>query len=258
MDRALQRAIQMAAREAGETILEEWTQPKQVTYKGRIDLVTKTDVRVERQLKESLGRIIPQANFLSEETSAQGQLEEQTWVIDPIDGTTTYVHGIPFVAISIALWEKGKPLFGLVYLPVLQELFHACAGQGAFLNDQKIHVSDQENLEKSLVATGFPYAIKEEIDSVMWSMKNVLLAAQGVRRAGAAAVDLAYTACGRVDGFYEIGLKPWDTAAGLLLVTEAGGHVSSYDSNGVYELGGREILATNGRIHQKLAQCIRS
>lgn len=258
MDVVIQNAIKQAALEAGKLILDAWSEPKDVIYKGRIDLVTQTDVLVEGQLKETLNRILPEANFLSEETSAAGPLEAQTWVVDPIDGTTNYVHGFPFVAISIALWEAGMPVFGLIYLPVMKELFYACAGQGAYLNDQRIHVSELKTLDKSLVATGFPYDIRQEIDTVMWSIKNVLLRAQGVRRAGAAAVDLAYTACGRLDGFYEIGLKPWDTAAGILLVAEAGGRVSCFDPDCAYELGAREMLASNGHIHEELAQCLRS
>ncbi|GAU08462.1 inositol monophosphatase family protein [Desulfoplanes formicivorans] len=245
-----------AAHEAGARIKKDWSRPKDVSHKGRIDLVTTTDVQVENLLVSRLGAIIPGSTFWSEETHASSGLHTSTWIIDPIDGTTNFVHQIPFVATSIALWEQGEPVLGVVNLPVMGELFHAIKGQGAFCNGKPIRVSQTEELSASVIATGFPYDIDQEIDPVLQSLRHVLVNAQGVRRAGAAAVDLAYTACGRVDGFYEIGLKPWDTAAGMLLVTEAGGRVSRFDARKPYHLGDRDILASNGHIHQALGACI--
>jgi myo-inositol-1(or 4)-monophosphatase len=245
-----------AVQEAGARIRQDWAQPKEVTHKGRIDLVTQTDVRVENLLVSRLGAIIPGSTFWSEETHASSGLDASTWIIDPIDGTTNFVHQIPFVATSVALWEKGEPVLGVVNLPILGELFHAIKGQGAFCNGKPIQVSREKTLTQSVIATGFPYDIGNRIDSVLQSLKHVLVNAQGVRRPGAAAVDLAYTACGRMDGFYEMDLKPWDTAAGILLVTEAGGRVSRFDPDHAYHLGDRDILASNGHIHQALANCI--
>lgn len=245
-----------AAREAGAMIMKDWDAPKEVTHKGRIDLVTKTDLRVETMLVDRLQAILPGSTFWSEETHAEAGMGESTWIIDPLDGTTNFVHQIPFVATSIALWQKGQPVLGVINLPVMGELFHAIRGEGAFCNGSRIRVSRTGDLGKSVIATGFPYTIREEIGPVIGSLQRVLLATQGVRRAAAAAVDLAYTACGRVDGFYEIGLKPWDTAAGILLVTEAGGRISRFDSESPYRLGDREIMASNTTLHDALGACI--
>ncbi len=245
-----------AAREAGTMIKADWTGPKKVTHKGRIDLVTQTDVMVEKMLVDRLGTIIPGATFWSEEIHAASGLQKSTWIIDPIDGTTNFVHQLPFVATSIALWNEGEPVLGVINLPVMGEMFHAVKGQGAYCNGERIQVSQAGDLRNCVIATGFPYTIADEIEPVIRSLKRVLLTTQGVRRAGAAAVDLAYTACGRVDGFYEIGLKPWDTAAGILLVTEAGGRISRFDPGSAYRLGDRDILASNKTIHHALGSCI--
>jgi len=242
--------------EAGKIILHNWDRPKQVRHKGRIDLVTDTDVAVEDKLKSSLKDILPQASFLAEESASTTKPGNLTWIIDPLDGTTNFAHHIPFVAISVALWAENNVLLGFVYLPILKEMFWAAHNKGAFLNDQKISVSTTKALEQSLVATGFPYSVREDIDEIMTYLKKVLVSARGVRRPGSAAIDLAYTACGRYDAFYELGLKPWDTAAGLLLVQEAGGKVSTF-SDKPYTLGHRQILATNGLVHQAMVDLLR-
>jgi myo-inositol-1(or 4)-monophosphatase len=256
MNSHLVEKVIQAAREAGTMIKKDWAGPKKVTHKGRIDLVTQTDVMVEKMLVDRLATIIPGSTFWSEEIHADSGLHKSTWIIDPIDGTTNFVHQLPFVATSIALWNDGEPVLGVINLPVMEEVFHAVKGQGAYCNGERILVSQAGDLGSCVVATGFPYTIAKEIDPVISSLKRVLLTTQGVRRAGAAAVDLAYTACGRVDGFYEIGLKPWDTAAGILLVTEAGGRISRFDPDSPYSLGDRDILASNGSIHHALGACI--
>jgi myo-inositol-1(or 4)-monophosphatase len=207
-------------------------------------------------LVERLQAIIPGATFWSEETHAEAGMGESTWIIDPLDGTTNFVHQIPFVATSIALWQEGQPVLGVINLPAMGELFHAIRGKGAYCNGNRIRVSRTGDLANSVIATGFPYTIREDIAPVMSSLKRILLTTQGVRRAGAAAVDLAYTACGRLDGFYEIGLKPWDTAAGILLVAEAGGRISRFDSGLPYRLGDRDIMVSNTLIHDALGSCI--
>ena len=237
--------------EAGKIILSNWDKPRQIRHKGRIDLVTDTDLAVEEKLKSSLKDILPQATFLAEESAHSFVPGELTWIIDPLDGTTNFAHSIPFVAISVALWAKNNALLGFVYLPILNEMFWAASGKGAFLNDKKISVSANADLEQGLVATGFPYSVREDIDEIISYLRKVLVSSRGLRRPGSAAIDLAYVACGRYDAFFELNLKPWDTAAGILLVQEGGGKISTF-SGKPYTLGHRQILATNGHVHQAM------
>ncbi|MEW5772678.1 MAG: inositol monophosphatase family protein [Thermodesulfobacteriota bacterium] len=237
-------------RNAAAIVAEHDARPRTVTRKGRIDLLTETDPAVEAALKEDLAAILPGSTFLAEETASRAALGERTWIIDPLDGTTNFAHGLPIHAVSVALWEEGRVALGAVAVPVLGELFHAVRGGGAFLNGAPISVTDTADIEKSLVATGFPYAIREEMRPIMANLERVLAASQGVRRMGAAAVDLAYVACGRFDAFYESCLNPWDVAAGWLLVEEAGGRVTGYAGQ-PYRLGDKYILASNGRVHGK-------
>lgn len=238
---------------SGEIIRAHWDQPSDVTRKGRIDLVTQTDLAVEAALKESLSRILPEATFLAEESAESLDPGELTWIIDPVDGTTNFAHRLPFVATSVALWHGGQSVLGFVNVPVMGEMFSAVRGGGAYLNGAPIGVSRVDALEDSLVATGFPYTVREDIRGLMADLENMLLHTQGVRRPGAASIDLAYTAAGRFDAFYEIGLKPWDTAAGWLLVEEAGGRVSRFDPREPYHLRSRSILASNGLLHEPVA-----
>ncbi|MGM0423938.1 MAG: inositol monophosphatase family protein [Thermodesulfobacteriota bacterium] len=242
--------------EAGKIILEHWQQQGQVRHKGRIDLVTDTDLAVEEYLKQSLANILPEAKFLAEESSPEQDPGSLCWILDPLDGTTNFAHRLPAVAISVALYQGQAISMGLVYLPKTGELFQALQGEGAFLNQEQIFVSQQTDLEKALIATGFPYDIREKLDEVMPRLGRVLAKSQGVRRMGSAAVDLAYTACGRMDGFYEQGLKPWDTAAGQLLVQEAGGRVSRFDPQLQHNLRSPDILASNGQIHAELSSLL--
>lgn len=247
---------QEAVFEAGQIIRKNWSCPKNIKYKGRIDLVTETDPLVEKKLKKSLSTIMPPATFLAEETDNKTPLGEWTWIIDPLDGTTNFAHQLFSIAVSVALWHESHIELGIVYLPLLDEMFWAKLGQGAHLNGEPITVSEETDLEKSLIATGFPYDVQQRINEVIPPFQNVLYYCQGVRRLGAAAVDLAYTACGRFSGFYELGLKPWDTAAGCLLVQEAGGKVTTFDPDQPYFLGSDSILASNGKIHTRLANLL--
>ena len=237
---------------AGKIILENWDRDRQVHKKGRIDLVTDTDYAVEKFLKRELGGLLPAAGFMAEESTQSKNLEPgMTWIIDPLDGTTNFAHYIPMLAVSVALWSDGEPLLGIVHLPLFRETFSALKGQGALLNNKPIQATETKNMQDALVATGFPYTIREDVDEVLKILRRVLVSARGVRRPGSAAFDLAYTACGRYDAFYETGLKPWDTAAGMLLVREAGGKITRFDGSD-YTPGDPDILASNTHLHCKL------
>ncbi|GAB6035556.1 inositol monophosphatase family protein [Fundidesulfovibrio butyratiphilus] len=252
----LPKALQ-AVRQAGEIIKDHWDRPRDIRRKGRIDLVTQTDLAVERALIDSLAPLVPEATFLAEESATKLEPGRLTWIIDPLDGTTNFAHHVPFVASSVALWCEGRTVLGIVNAPILGETFWAVEGAGAFMNHQPMRVSEVDNLEDSLVATGFPYSVREDIRPIMEDFESVVMSTQGVRRPGAAAVDLAYVASGRFDAFYEMRLKPWDTAAGWLLVREAGGRVSSFDPNVPYALGSPTILASNGLLHEAVGGLLR-
>ncbi|MFO7876288.1 MAG: inositol monophosphatase family protein [Desulfovermiculus sp.] len=245
--------VQDVVRRAGNIILDHWEQPKHITYKGRVDLVTETDVAVESFLSQKLSSLLPEATFLAEESAADNDLGRLTWIVDPLDGTTNFAHGLPAVAVSVALWKEDRLQLGVIYLPKSMECFSAQRDSGAWLNGSPISVSRQSELDQALVATGFPYAKRERILEIIPPLQKVLTTCRGVRRMGSAAVDLAYTACGRLDIFYELGLKPWDVAAGWLLVQEAGGSVSQFKPLQPYTLGADSILASNGRLHQDMA-----
>ncbi len=237
---------------AGERILADFGSPRDVRRKGRIDLVTATDLAVEALLKERLARVAPKAVFLAEETASHTRLEGLTWIIDPLDGTTNFAHGFPFVCTSVALYDGQTPILGCVNAPILGQAFWAARGLGAFCNGERLAVSPVDRPEDALVATGFPYAIRENLDEIMTDLRTVLAETQGIRRPGSAALDLAYVAAGRFDAFYELALNPWDVAAGVLLVTEAGGRVGGFRPDGPYRLGDFRILASNGRLHEAM------
>jgi myo-inositol-1(or 4)-monophosphatase len=256
IDKNIARQVETIVRDAGALIIEDAHKPMDVRLKGRIDLVTETDLKVEEKLKENLRKVLPDAFFLAEETAATTTPQGLTWVIDPLDGTTNFAHGFPFVALSVGLWADSEIVLGIVYAPLLGEFFSARKGEGATLNGKPIRVSETPILEQALVATGFPYAIEQHLEQILENLRKMLAATQGVRRPGSAAIDLAYTACGRYDGFYEPALKPWDTAAGWLLVREAGGRVSQFDSDQEYILGAPTILASNGLIHDHMSRLL--
>ena len=245
-----------AVREAGERIRADFVAPRDVRRKGRIDLVTATDLAVEAMLKESLAKVLPGAAFLAEETAAATKLTGPTWIIDPVDGTTNFAHGFPFVCTSVALYDGQEPLVGIVNAPILGQCFEAGQGLGARLNGAPITVSTVADPVDALVATGFPYAIREHLDEITTSLRAVLAATQGIRRPGSAALDLAYVAAGRFDAFYELALNPWDVAAGVLLVAEAGGKVTGYRPNAPYKLGDFRVLASNGRLHGAMEELL--
>ncbi len=238
------------AQEAGKILLEEFDRPARITYKGEVDLVTQADRRSEEAVVARLKKYFPDHAILAEEGSGHERPSKYCWYVDPLDGTTNFAHGYPCFAVSIALAEKDEPIVGVVYNPVSQELFAAARGTAAMLNGRKIHVSAIDKLATSLLATGFPSHKRAKNPNIHYYW-DFTLKSHGVRRDGSAALDLAGVAAGRFDGFWEFGLKPWDTAAGVLLVEEAGGRVSDFEGK-PYKLGGRVILASNGRVHAEM------
>lgn len=242
-------------RESGALVMDHWRKPRNIRLKGRIDLVTETDLAVEAFLKERLKDVVPGATFMAEESATSRTPHGTCWIIDPIDGTTNFAHSLPFVATSVGLWHEGRVLLGVVNAPVLGECFWAVRGGGAFRDGEPLCVSDREPLEQAVVATGFPYTISEDVDTVLARLRKALVTTRGVRRCGAAAIDLAFVASGRFDAFYEADLKPWDTAAGWLLVEEAGGRVTGFDG-APYDFSNEGILASNGRVHEAMREVL--
>jgi len=252
---AIVRAAADAALAAGTVIRELYHKPHQVRMKGEIDLVTEADIASEKIVIASLRQDFPAVPMLAEESSPDFSTipAGPVWIIDPLDGTTNFAHGFPCFAVSIAYSVNRVSQAGVIYCPMQDELFLAWRRGGAWLNGRRLQVSRRDNLVESLIGTGFPYSIKEHLDDVLHKFGKILPLVRDIRRAGAAAVDLAYVACGRLDGFWERELKPWDTAVGCLLVEEAGGRVSDF-AGGPWDPYLPEILASNGRLHGKLAK----
>lgn len=255
-DAALGEILAAAARAAlaaGGVLRSLYDKPHRITRKGVIDLVTEADVAAEQLALAILREAAGDIGFLAEESHASyaNIPSGPVWIIDPLDGTTNFAHGFPIFAVSIAYAEGTESKVGVVYAPLQDELFCACRGCGAWLNGRSIRVSGVSSLQDSLLVTGFPYAIAQEVEGVMAALTRLLTLSQGVRRPGAASLDLAYLACGRTDGFWEINLKPWDTAAGILLVTEAGGRITTY-SGKEYTPYIPEVVASNGKIHAEM------
>ena len=245
---------------AGGAILQQyWGKLHQVQDKGRWgDLVTEADVASEQAILAVMQRHLPDHPILAEESGLQNPSTADSpllWAIDPLDGTTNYAHQYPFYAVSIGLLVQGIPQVGVVYLPFFKELFRAAQGLGATLNRQPIQVSSTATLAQSLLVTGFAYDRRETADNNYAEFCHLTHQTQGVRRGGSAASDLAYVACGRLDGYWERGLSPWDLAAGVVLVREAGGQVSAYDQTPLNLETGR-ILATNGQLHAALSTAL--
>jgi myo-inositol-1(or 4)-monophosphatase len=234
-----------AARRAGEVIVRSMNRLESLTVasKGRNDFVTEVDRAAEAEIIGTIRRHYPQHAFLAEESGASGTHDTQ-WIIDPLDGTTNFLHGFPQFAVSIACQIKGRLEQAVIYDPLRQELFTASRGAGAHLDNHRMRVSKARTLEGSLIGTGFPYRENTRyLDAYLEMFKAVTMQAAGVRRPGSAALDLAYVAAGRVDGFWEIGLSPWDTAAGTLLIQEAGGRIGTL-TGAEYRQGGHVIAGT--------------
>ena len=244
------------AREAGLFLKNKLNSVHTIDYKGEINLVTEVDKISEKMITSKINSLFPDHDILAEEFTDIDRGADFRWIIDPLDGTTNYAHGYPYFCVSIALERLNTMTVGIVYDPMLDEMFVAEKGKGAFLNDREIHVSNTRGIIKSLLATGFPYDIREDSDNNLNYFNEMILKAQAIRRAGSAALDLAYVAAGRFDGFWELKLNPWDIAAGWLLVEEAGGIVTDMGGNDYY-LESPSILASNGRIHKEMMDVLK-
>jgi myo-inositol-1(or 4)-monophosphatase len=249
------RFIETTARQAGKLLRERIDKRHTVHYKGEINLVTEADRLSEALIVEQIRASFPDHGILAEESPEMTNCSGARWIIDPLDGTTNYAHGFPVFCVSIALEMEGEIRLGAVYNPMLDEMFVAEKGAGAFLNGIRLKVSDTTELSRSLLATGFPYDIRENRNNNIHYFEAMSLNAQAVRRAGAAALDLAYVATGRFDGFWELKLMPWDMAAGCLLIEEAGGVVTDLN-NAPLDLLSPHILASNGLIHDEMARLL--
>ena len=246
----------LAARGAGGILNRLFGKVDHVKKKGEIDLVTEADLMAEKSILEAIGRSFPDDNVLSEESGRHGKASDRTWIVDPLDGTTNFVHGFPFFAVSIALEIKRQIVLGVVYNPFMDEYFEAARGTGAYLNKEPIKVSEVKSLEESLLGTGFPYYVHERPQRVVDHFRRMLVEAQGLRRPGSAAIDLCFVAAGRLDGFWEEGLKPWDTAAGMVIAEEAGGKVSTYDGS-PYSPYEKNIVAANPPVHGAMIEVLK-
>jgi myo-inositol-1(or 4)-monophosphatase len=260
MNTFLEVAVE-TAREAGKILLAEFDRPQKIGYKGEVDLVTQADRRSEQLIVNCLRSHFPKHAIVAEEGGkydnvSTGASPPYCWYVDPLDGTTNFAHGYPCFSISIALAEISQDaedlLVGVVYQPISGELFTAVKGEGAFLNNKKIQVSSVERLATSLLATGFPSVKRAQNPNIHYYWEFTLRS-HAVRRDGSAALDIASVACGRFDGFWEFGLNPWDTAAGVLLIREAGGMATDFAGR-PYRPGGQELLASNRRIHTEMQQ----
>lgn len=246
-----------AALTAGAILRHHWGNLHHIEEKGRPgDLVTEADRAAEAAILAKIQQYYPHHQILAEESGLQGQTGNYLWAIDPLDGTTNYAHSYPMSAVSIGLLIEGQPQVGVIYHPIRQELFQAARGLGAKLNGEAIQVSPTSTLEQSLLVSGFAYDRREALDNNYPEFCYLTHRSQGVRRSGSAALDLADVACGRLDGYWERGISPWDMAAGVVLVQEAGGRVSAYDHSPLQLASGR-VLATNGMIHDALGMALR-
>ena len=248
---AFERVAHAAAARAGGLIRASYRERQEVSFKGEVDLVTAVDRRAEGIIIDLIATAFPDHGIVTEEAAGRPTRDGHCWYIDPLDGTTNFAHGYPHFAVSIALARDDTLLLGLVYDPMREETFTARRGEGARLNGAPIEVSSVTALDLGLLATGFPYDRRQHVDLYLAFWRAAIRRAQGVRRAGAAALDLCYVACGRLDGFWEWKLRPWDLAAGRLVVEEAGGRATDA-SGGPHRLTGEETVASNGRIHEEL------
>jgi len=240
------------AKEAGKFLKENEGRISEINEKGSYsNLVTNVDKSSEAMIKGFIAKNFPSHGVLAEESGASSHVSEYRWIIDPLDGTTNYTHAYPVYCVSIGLEHKGEVIAGVVYDPNFDELFCAEKGNGSYLNDKRLKVTATDNLERSLLATGFPYDVRNNPFNCIQHFNEFLTAAQGIRRLGSAALDICYVAAGRLDGFWEVNLHPWDTAAAVLITTEAGGKVSDF-IGGMYNIYQKNILLSNGLIHDQM------
>ena len=239
------------ARDAGSLLAGKFNSKHEIYYKGEIDLVTEADKMSEDLIIAAINSSFPDHGILSEESPAQNSQAKQRWIIDPLDGTTNYAHGYPVFCVSIALENEGVIVLGVIYDPLREEMFVAERGKGAYLNGKKMNVSKTTTLSRSLLATGFPYDIRLSKDNNLNYFNLMAMEAQAIRRAGAAALDIAYIAAGRFDGFWELKLMPWDMAAGCLMVEESGGVISDM-FGGQWNISLPNVLVSNGLIYEQM------
>lgn len=250
--------MQAVARKAGRGLMRDFGEVEnlQVSRKGPGDFVSRADLRTEQLLKEELHRVRPKFGFVMEESDpVEGEDANRRWIVDPLDGTTNFLHGIPHFAISIALQEGRDIVAGLVYQPLTDEMFWAERGQGAYLNERRLRVASRHDLADAVITTGIPHLGREGSERYMRELALVAAQVAGIRRLGAAALDLAYVAAGRCDGFWEQGLGVWDIAAGMLIVREAGGFVSD-TGGGDRALATGDVLAANSALHGRLLRLL--
>ena len=244
-------------KEAGKILKEGYYSNKDVTFKAKKDLVTAYDVGIENFLKEKFLEEFKKFNVIAEESDNTDIEFKDSIIIDPIDGTTNFVNGVPHTAISVGVYKNKKPYIGIVYNPILDELYVAKIGKGAFLNGKKLQVSTESDFQKALLSTGFPYTSashEDDLNDVIKKMKDILPLCQDIRRLGSAALDLCYVARGTYEGYYEMNLKAWDVSAGILILTEAGGKISNISGNEYTLFEDKYIVASNGKIHDELVK----
>lgn len=247
-----------AAHQAGALLRANWLQPKTIETKTDIvDLVTNVDKAADALITGILHARFPTHQVIAEESAVSGQESPYRWYIDPLDGTANFAHGFPHFAVSIALTHESRTIVGVVYDPLRDETFCACRGQGATLNDTAIRVSSAPTLDQALILTGFPYDRRQRSEFYLRFYQAFMVRTQGIRRAGSAALDLCYVACGRADAFWEWRLHPWDTAAGSLLVEEAGGMMSDF-SGEPFDVTGEQTLASNSALHSQMIEVLQT
>ncbi len=243
------------AQDAGRLLRDRLGTTIDIGHKGAINIVTDVDLASEWLIREAIATHYPRHEVLAEEGGLAESTSDYRWIVDPLDGTTNYAHGYPIFCVSIALEYKGETILGVVYDPMREEVFTAERGSGAWLNNRRIRVSQTVDLMQSLLSTGFPYDIKTSSLTNLDHWANFAMNAQALRRDGAAAIDLCYVACGRFDGFWELNLSPWDTAAGALIAEEAGGRITDFDG-GKFSNYKPQIVASNGLIHDRMIEVL--
>ncbi|MFZ1814031.1 MAG: inositol monophosphatase family protein [Rhizobiaceae bacterium] len=255
---ALLNVMTAAAMKAGRGLSRDFgeVQNLQVSVKGPGDFVSAADRRAEKVIRQELQKARPEFGMLMEESGEiAGSDKQNRWIVDPLDGTTNFLHGIPIFAVSIALEREGQIVAGVIYNPAMDELYTAERGSGAFFNDSRLRVSGRREMAECVIGTGIPHLGRREHGTFLEQQRRVMLQASGIRRIGAAALDLAWVAAGRLDGFWEHGLEPWDMAAGILMIREAGGYVSDHEGgNNMFGTG--RIVAGNEAIHRQLREQI--
>ena len=255
MEEKLKRIALKAVKEGSGILMKYFGKVQSIDYKGEINLVTEADLKSEEVILNIIKDNYPTHRTLAEETGESKNSSPFKWIIDPLDGTTNYTHGYPCFCISLAIEHQGEVIYGVIYDPVKDELFTAEKGKGAFANGKTIKTSSTTQLDQSLLCTGFPYDVRNDMDNHIINFRTFLMKAQAVRRDGSAALDLAHTAAGRFDGFWERKLFPWDVAAGSLLVTEAGGTLSNFKGE-KFSIYDKEIVASNSMIHHQMVEVL--